>query len=90
VTPEEVRLSNLIDQRAAQRGYGVQRIEPSPDGGFYTVELSSPEGKRTKNIVIFRDAVEQTVIENRLADAIAQNIDRELSEANSGTRRGSS
>ena len=89
MTPEEVRLSNLIDQRAAQYAYGVQRIEPSPDSSFYKVELTSPERKRTKSIVIFRDAVEQTARENRLADAIAQNIDRELSEGNSGTRSGS-
>jgi hypothetical protein len=89
VTAEEVILSNLIDQRAAQHGYGVQRIEPSPDGSFYKVELTSPDSKRTKSIVIFRDAVEQTARQNRLVDAIAQNIDRELSEGNSGTRSGS-
>jgi hypothetical protein len=55
-------------------------MEPNPDGTFYTVELSSPEGKHTKSVVIFRDAVEQTARDNRLVDAIAQNIDRELVE----------
>jgi hypothetical protein len=84
MTQDEVRLFGLIDQRAAQYGYGVQRIEPNPDGVSYRVELSSPEGKRSKTMTIFRDAIDQTVRENSLAAAIAQNIDRELAEGNAG------
>jgi hypothetical protein len=81
---DAVRLFNLIDQQAAQYGFGVQKIEPNLDGISCRVELSSPEGKRGKTITIFRDAIEQTIRENKLAAAIAQNVDWELSEGNAG------
>lgn len=88
MSPDETRLFSLIDERAAQYGYGVSKLQSGGDDSVYTVELTSPaNGKRAKRIVIFRDAVQQTVRENRLAPAIAQNIDNELDDGDSGAIR---
>jgi hypothetical protein len=84
VTNDEVRIFNLIDQRAARYGYGVRQLTPDQSGILYRVVLSTPEYKHDKMITIFKDAIEQTLSENKLADAIAMNVDRELGDGNSG------
>jgi len=86
MTVDEVKLFNLIDQQTAQHGYGVCKIRQSADGSFYRIELSSSDGKRDKSLIVFREAAEQTIRENRLTFGIQQNIASELGGENSGTR----
>jgi len=78
VTTDETSVSNLINTHAAKYRYGVYRFEISPDGTFYRVELTNPDGRRTIVLTVFRDAFAETIKENSLAEAIVRNLDREL------------
>lgn len=84
MTWEEVTLSHMIDERTAQYGYGVYKLEQELGGGANRVELSSTYARRNKILIIFRAAVQQSVEAGVLAAAVSKNIDRELAAGNCG------
>lgn len=84
MTSDELRLFHLIDQRAARYRYGVRSISQDRGGTLYRVDLSSPDGRRDKILVVFRNAVEESIKRGMLADAISKNVEAELGSRNYG------
>jgi hypothetical protein len=69
----------LVQGRVAQYRYDVQRFDPSADGEFYKVVLTSLEHcRRDIYLTVFWDAVRKTYEDGRLAEAITLNIDDAL------------
>ena len=77
---DEIRFcQKLISASVAQYGYDVYRIDPNADGKSYAVRLTSPEErKREIQVTVFEDALAQTFLEGKLAEAITLNIDNEF------------
>jgi hypothetical protein len=75
----KVTCHGLVRDGVAQYRYDVQSFDPSADGEFYKVVLTSPErGRRDIYLTVFWDAVRKTYEDGRLAEAITLNVDDAL------------